>query len=403
MVGPDVAGIIMALVIYLHVLAEAVGQAFAAFAAFVCAAYANLIAVFAGYAGAFWVVYLSYRRRMQKPPTPPKPASLKISNPIDPRNLPRGMKALMQRAWRLECVIVEDTNFESQDMWSCVPNVKELVVDFKSDPTPAALEQLARFKKLELKISSATTTTLPDSIGNLSGLTTLIISSCKSLTTLPDSIGKLTGLTTLIIKDCKSLTTLPDSIGDLTGLTTLIINDCESLSLQDDDMFDITGLTGLKLAALPKAAVPKSIGILTSIHRPVLSFCESLKSLPKSIGNMISLKMLDLSVRKSPTSLPEEQQEPRSRSKMIDVSELISSGKSSLTRSKVAVQTTQLVLMPSNTELRQAMPAGKMGWLLAQVKLMQSSMRYVAADPRILFDALLVLIVLVVTYMFFMI
>jgi hypothetical protein len=62
-------------------------------------------------------------------------------------------------------------------------------------------------------------TALPESIGELTGLTALNLPGNR-LTALPESIGRLRGLTELDAAQ-NELASLPESIGELTGLTTL--------------------------------------------------------------------------------------------------------------------------------------------------------------------------------------
>jgi internalin A len=66
-------------------------------------------------------------------------------------------------------------------------------------------------------------TELPQSIGNLTNLTTLSLSD-NQLTKLPESIGNLTNLEILYL-DYNQLTELPESIGNLTNLEQLWLGD----------------------------------------------------------------------------------------------------------------------------------------------------------------------------------
>ena len=58
----------------------------------------------------------------------------------------------------------------------------------------------------------------------------LHLERCDSLSSLPESIMQLTALTTLHLELCDSLSSLPESIGQLTALTTLHLERCASLS-----------------------------------------------------------------------------------------------------------------------------------------------------------------------------
>lgn len=77
-------------------------------------------------------------------------------------------------------------------------------------------------------------TSLPDSIGNLTGLQELYIEN-NQLTSLPESIGNLTGLRGLSV-ELNQLTSLPESIGNLTALQWLYLNNNQLTSLPDSIM-----------------------------------------------------------------------------------------------------------------------------------------------------------------------
>jgi len=79
-------------------------------------------------------------------------------------------------------------------------------------------------------------TTLPESIGNLTSLTTLYL-EFNQLTTLPESIGNLTSLTTLYL-EFNQLTTLPESIGNLTSLTYLDLDYTDVSCVEARALFD---------------------------------------------------------------------------------------------------------------------------------------------------------------------
>ncbi|MFN8598456.1 MAG: leucine-rich repeat domain-containing protein [Anaerolineae bacterium] len=73
----------------------------------------------------------------------------------------------------------------------------------------------------ELDLSRMKLTELPQSIGQLTQLTSLDLSN-NGLTALPDALGQLTQLTSLNLSN-NQLTALPDSLGQLTELTELDI------------------------------------------------------------------------------------------------------------------------------------------------------------------------------------
>ena len=91
-------------------------------------------------------------------------------------------------------------------------------------------------------------TELPESIGNLTNLTTLLFRD-NQLTTLPESFGNLTNLTKLSLGNYQ-LTTLPDWIGNLTNLTELCLYDNQFTTLPES-IGNLTNLTYLTLSDNP--------------------------------------------------------------------------------------------------------------------------------------------------------
>ncbi|XP_021762180.1 probable leucine-rich repeat receptor-like protein kinase At1g35710 [Chenopodium quinoa] len=107
---------------------------------------------------------------------------------------------------------------------------------------------------------------------NLSNLTSLTLSHCKSLVELPENIGQLASLTHLGLYCFENIKFLPDSIVNLSNLTSLTLSSCKSL-----------------------VELPENIGQLASLTHLDLTFCENIKSLPTSIANLPKLTSLSLS------------------------------------------------------------------------------------------------------------
>ncbi|KAG5184014.1 hypothetical protein JKP88DRAFT_348536 [Tribonema minus] len=140
---------------------------------------------------------------------------------------------------------------------------------------------------------------LPESIGNLTALTSLDLSCCKVLSSLPPSFGNLTALTTLSMRYCERLTELPDSFGNLTALTSLSLAICERLTSLPDSFSNLTALTSLDLSSCSVlSSLPPSFGNLTALTSLDLSgnlfYRMTLRDLPDSFGNLTALKSLNL-------------------------------------------------------------------------------------------------------------
>ena len=182
-----------------------------------------------------------------------------------------------------------ELNEISRFIFPSLPSLVKLCLDNNHLTTlPDSIGALTGLKKLDLNNNHFTT--LPDSIGALTGLTTLSLGD-NHLTTLPDSIGALTNLKELWL-DNNQLTTLPDSIGTLVGLKTLMLCDNRITTLPDS-IGALTGLTHLHLDHNQLTALPESIGALTGLTLLYLH-SNQLTALPESIVALTNLGHLSL-------------------------------------------------------------------------------------------------------------
>ena len=147
-------------------------------------------------------------------------------------------------------------------------------------------------KTLELSHYDISLQTLPDSIGNLTSLTTLSLTDCMNLVNLPETIGELTSLTTLKLFQCHALINLPVSINKLTSLTTLKSNSLKDVTIEA--IMALTALTTLDLRECYLLKLPDSIGSLRNLRTLDLTLCRDLKTLPNTIGNLKELTTLNL-------------------------------------------------------------------------------------------------------------
>ena len=183
--------------------------------------------------------------------------------------------------------------------------------------TEEELEEIIEKARIDratkLDLSGKQLTSLPESIGNLSDLSTLLLYH-NNLTSLPDSIGNLFNLTYLNLWGNK-LVYLPESINRLSNLNQLNLRDNYIAALPEDvgrlDNLCDLNLNNNKLATVPESIgnmlnlseldlgtnlikiLPENIGCLTNLHNLWLR-SNQLTSLPLSIGYLSKLKNLCL-------------------------------------------------------------------------------------------------------------
>jgi internalin A len=94
--------------------------------------------------------------------------------------------------------------------------------------------------------------------------TTKLYLSCKNLTEMPESIGSLSNLKTLIISN-NNLTSLPKSIGSLSNLQSLFLHNNNLTSLPES-IGSLSNLKELYLRNNNLTSLPESIATLTKIE-----------------------------------------------------------------------------------------------------------------------------------------
>ena len=171
----------------------------------------------------------------------------------------------------------------------------------EKDKVLRTIEEAARNKQTELKLSGNQLTSLPAEIVELKNLTELDLYR-NQLTSLPAEIGKLTNLTILDLSR-NQLESLPAEIGKLTKLTELRLsrNRLEALPAE---IGKLTKLTALYLSENQLESLPAEIGKLTKLTALYL-YGNRLESLPTEIVELMNLTTLDL-LKNRLESLPAE-------------------------------------------------------------------------------------------------
>ncbi|KAD3336326.1 hypothetical protein E3N88_31845 [Mikania micrantha] len=100
--------------------------------------------------------------------------------------------------------------------------------------------QVTSLKHLRyINFSSTKITCLPENVGDLQNLQSLLLSGCLKLSSLPTSTSKLINLRHLDISSTPNLKKMPLGIGGLTGLQTL-----SKVIIGEDDKFKVSDLKG---------------------------------------------------------------------------------------------------------------------------------------------------------------
>lgn len=107
---------------------------------------------------------------------------------------------------------------------------------------------------------------------------------------LPEAIGKLTGLDTLLLES-NHLDSLPDALANLAQLRylELMANDFASLPRV---LFDLTALEGLDISGNEMTSLPDSLWALSSLVTLNVSANFCITTLPSSTGTMTNLRRL---------------------------------------------------------------------------------------------------------------
>lgn len=179
---------------------------------------------------------------------------------------------------------------------------------------PMMLEQFWNLKHFKLNIYEVPT--LPDEIGDMFSLTSLVlwdaemrsipptigllqnleflhIHLTRYLFSLPEEIGYLMCLKVLIINGY-NIESLPYSIGYLKNLEELDLSHATSLSEIPDSIGNLTNLIKLKVMQSNVKALPPSIGQLQNLQELNLQATQKIRKLPDEIGNLSSLIKLDM-------------------------------------------------------------------------------------------------------------
>ncbi|CAI5512612.1 unnamed protein product [Closterium sp. Naga37s-1] len=113
---------------------------------------------------------------------------------------------------------------------------------------------------------------LPDTICSLP-LSSLAIHACPALTSLPDNLGSLAHLETLVLVNLRNLSALPESVGNLQRLRSLQIE-------------------SVRLLQLPESLCTGNVR--HSLQKLYLRGCSELRRLPPQLAMLTRLEELEI-------------------------------------------------------------------------------------------------------------
>ena len=161
-----------------------------------------------------------------------------------------------------------------------------------SEALVAAEEKIAealRTGATELDLAYMELTELPESLGQLTQLQSLKLSS-NQLMALPELLGQLTQLRTLNLSR-NQLTALPESLGQLTQLQTLNLIG-NQLTALPESLGQLTQLQTLNLSNNQLTVLPESLGQLSQLQSLSVEF-NQLTELPESLRQLTQLKSIN--------------------------------------------------------------------------------------------------------------
>ncbi|KQS33293.1 T9SS type A sorting domain-containing protein [Dyadobacter sp. Leaf189] len=151
-------------------------------------------------------------------------------------------------------------------------------------------------------LSFSATWPIPDEIGDLSNLETLVIdneyvnSYKANLGDFPIGICRLPKLTSLSVSGTHFQSAIPNEIGQITSLTSVFLNGAADIGTIPPGIGNLSNLTSLQIIDLPGGSViPDEIGNLINLRTLNLTLLLNSGAIPSSIGNLVNLEQLTLS------------------------------------------------------------------------------------------------------------
>ena len=134
-----------------------------------------------------------------------------------------------------------------------------------------------------LDLCDVVITKMPSSIEHRKGLTQLELNNCENLETLPNNIGNLTRLQSVLVCNCPRLQKLPDSLRSLQCcLKTLYLRGCNLMEGEiPSDLWCLSSLIYLDVSGNHIRRIPTGIIQLSKLKHLYMNHCPMLEEIPE--------------------------------------------------------------------------------------------------------------------------
>lgn len=175
-----------------------------------------------------------------------------------------------------------------------------------SGSLPEEIGELTGLKTLELYMNQISGG-IPETIGNLTGLTWLSLRGNQLIGTIPPEIGNLINLEHLYLFENQLEGPIPAETGNLVKLKYLLLQNNSLTGPIPDEICNLTGINYLSLDYNQLSdSIPACIGNITGLIELRLGNNKLTGSIPEGIGNLTNLGYLDLSNNQLTGSIPPE-------------------------------------------------------------------------------------------------
>ncbi|XP_062081262.1 receptor-like protein 7 [Humulus lupulus] len=184
---------------------------------------------------------------------------------------------------------------------------REMVISLLYSPTIAFAQNMTKLRELHLN-SVNLSSLLPESMANLSSLTSLSLRDCNLYGEFLQNIFHLPNIQVIDVSSNQNLNgILPYSIGDLKFLSVLDLSNCNFSGTIPSSVKNMSHLSSLDLSFNNfDGQLPPTLLIMPSLQSLSLSFNQftSPLTIPSSVKNMSRLPSLDLSHNNFDGQLP---------------------------------------------------------------------------------------------------